>query len=55
MRPQHLTLGADPGQGKGWRLANPCRLPEPIPMSGARGLYDLLEAIATAIRRQLGL
>lgn len=55
LRPLHLAAGDDPGRWQGWRLANPRRLPEPIPMSGARGLYDLPEAIAAAARRQLGL
>jgi len=55
LRPLHLAPGADPGRWTGWRLANPRRLPEPIPMSGTRGLYDLPEAIAAAVRRQLGL
>ncbi len=55
LRPLHLAPDPAPGRWKGWRLANPRRLPQPIPMPGMRGLYDLPEAIATVVRQQLGL
>jgi len=41
LRDQHLSLGAFPGDLVGWRLANPRRLPEPIPMRGRLGLFDV--------------
>jgi hypothetical protein len=41
LRDQHLALGAFPGDLVGWRLANPQRLPEPIPMPGHLGLFNI--------------
>jgi len=41
MRDQHLDPGEWPGDVHGWRLATPRRLPEPVPMRGRLGLFDL--------------
>lgn len=41
LRDEHLDLGDWPGDVFGWRLANPQRLPEPIPMRGRLGLFNL--------------
>ncbi len=41
MRDEHLDLGDWPGDVLGWRLANPQRLPEPVPMRGRLGLFDV--------------
>lgn len=41
LRDEHLDLGEWPGDVLGWRLANPQRLPEPVPMRGRLGLFDL--------------
>jgi len=49
LRPQHLALGDYPGGLVGWRLANPERLPEPIPMTGRRQFFNVpddLSAVA---------
>lgn len=40
-RGEHLRLGEWPGDLLGWRLAEPERLPEPIPMNGKRNLFDV--------------
>ena len=40
-RGEHLRLGDWPGDLLGWRLANPERLDEPIPMSGQRNLFEV--------------
>ncbi|MGQ9851429.1 MAG: ASCH domain-containing protein [Aggregatilineaceae bacterium] len=41
LRDEHLDLGDWPGDVFGWRLTNPQRLPEPIPMRGRLGLFNL--------------
>jgi len=52
MREQHLKPGPFPGDLLGWRLAQPQRLPHPIPYSGRLKLFnvadDLLEPSAFA-------
>jgi activating signal cointegrator 1 len=40
-RERHLDLGPFPGRIFGWRLANPRRLPQPLPLSGQRGVFDV--------------
>lgn len=46
LRDQHLDLGTDPGDLLGWRLANPQRLPQPIPMPGHLGLFNVPDQLA---------
>lgn len=41
LREQHLALGDYPGPRKGWRLANPERSPQPIPMRGRRQFFNV--------------
>lgn len=41
LRDQHLKLGPFPGDLLGWRLENPQRLPQPIPMRGRLGLFNI--------------
>jgi len=48
LRDQHLGLGAFPGDLVGWRLANPQRLPEPIPMPGHLGLFNVPDELLGA-------
>ncbi len=41
LRDEHLDLGDWPGDVLGWRLTKPQRLPEPVPMRGRLGLFDV--------------
>lgn len=45
LRDQHLKLGPFPGDLLGWRLADPQRLPQPIPMRGRLGLFNVPEEL----------
>lgn len=46
---EHLRPGAWPGDLVGWRLANPLRLATPIPLRGRQGLFDVDDALLTAL------
>ncbi len=48
-RDQHLVPDPDPGGRVGWRLANPRRLAQPIPLRGLPGLFPLEDKIAARI------
>ncbi len=52
LRDQHLGLGPFPGDLLGWRLANPQRLPEPIPMPGHLGLFSIPDELVLSPRRE---
>jgi hypothetical protein len=41
LRDQHLGQGPFPGPLYGWRLADPQRLPQPIPLPGRMGLFNV--------------
>ncbi len=41
LRDQHLKSGPFPGDLLGWRLKDPERLPEPVPMRGRLGLFNI--------------
>jgi len=41
LRNEHLAAGGFPGDLVGWRLANPERLPEPVPMRGRMGFFNV--------------
>lgn len=41
LRDQHLKPGPFPGDLLGWRLHDPQRLPQPIPLSGRLGLFSI--------------
>jgi len=45
LRDQHLSLHDFPGPMFGWRLENPRRLPQPIPMRGRMGLFNVSEDV----------
>ena len=45
LRSQHLVAAPKPDGLVGWRLANPRRLAQPIPMRGLAGLFPLEEDI----------
>ncbi|MCL4299783.1 MAG: ASCH domain-containing protein [Anaerolineae bacterium] len=55
LRDQHLKPGPFPGDLLGWRLHDPQRLPQPVPMSGRLGLFNVpdewLEQSPVADRR----
>ena len=52
LRQQHLGLGPFPGPRYGWRLADPQRLPQPIPLPGRLGLCNVSdELLAFELRR----
>jgi len=41
LRDNHLALDGFSGDLVGWRLANPERLPEPVPMRGRRQFFNI--------------
>ncbi|NPV68430.1 MAG: ASCH domain-containing protein [Anaerolineae bacterium] len=45
LRNEHLDPGEWPGDLVGWRLANPCRLPAPIPLRGRLGLFEIPDEV----------
>jgi hypothetical protein len=46
LRDQHLKSGPFPGDLLGWHLADPQRLPQPIPMRGRLGLFNIPDELA---------
>ena len=54
LRGQHLALGAFPGDLLGWKLANPGRLPEPIPWKGKLGLFYVDDDVLASSSRSRG-
>jgi activating signal cointegrator 1 len=50
LRDQHLVPDPTPNGRVGWRLANPRRLAEPIPMRGLPGLFPLDPEIIEQMR-----
>jgi len=55
LRDQHLSPGDFPGDVVGWQLANPQRLPQPIPWRGRMGIFyvddEALSGISPPPRR----
>ena len=49
LRDQHLALGDYPGPRVGWRLANPERLPVPIPMTGRRQFFNVPDDLSESL------
>lgn len=47
LRDQHLSLRDFPGPTFGWRLEDPQRLPQPIPMRGRRSLFNVPDEVIT--------
>jgi len=45
LRDQHLSLRDFPGPMFGWRLQNPQRLPQPIPMRGRMSLFNVPDEV----------
>lgn len=45
LRDQHLSLRNFPGPMFGWRLENPQRLPQPIPMRGRMSLFNVADEV----------
>jgi len=45
LRDQHLSLGDFPGPMFGWRLQDPQRLPQPIPMRGRMSLFNVPDEV----------
>ena len=45
LRAQHLGQGPFPGPWYGWRLADPQRLPQPIPLTGRMGLFNVSDEL----------
>ena len=54
LRGEHLAIKDYPGNVFGWRLANPERLPTPVPMSGHLGLYNVPDVLLTAAQASPG-
>ena len=56
LRDHHLSPGDFPGDVVGWQLANPQRLPQPIPWRGRMGIFyvddEVLSGISPATGRQ---
>lgn len=46
LRNDHLAAGGFPGDLVGWRLANPERLPEPVPMRGRRQFFNVADDLS---------
>ena len=46
LRDQHLSLDGFPGDVVGWRLADPQRVPQPIPMRGRMSLFSVPDELA---------
>lgn len=49
-RDQHLSDAFGPGRWLGWRLEDPRRLAEPIPLRGLPGMFTLPEELAESLR-----
>ncbi len=49
LREEHLALGDYPGPRRGWRLANPERLSEPVPMRGRRQFFDVPDGLSESL------
>lgn len=54
LRTEHMSLRPFPGPVFGWRLENPQRLPQPVPLWGRMSLFDVPDEVALGVAEAVG-